>query len=313
MMTIKQFCLVPMVVSIFFSSPSVAHESENFCDNTTNAAIKACYFEVKNDYWINLGNCNNLSKKNDREQCARESKIAKKNDNKLCKQQAKSRSAVCTSIGQAPYDPIIDPSMFTDPTEIGKTVTPNIYYPLISGSTWVYSDGVETVTVTVTNKTVEILGVTCIVVTDIVEEDGELVEVTDDWYAQDINGNVWYFGEIAKNYENGAFTDIEGSWKAGVDGAKAGIIMNASPQVGEVYRQEFALGNAEDMGEVLSTTASASVLAAACANDCVLTHDFTPIEPSANEQKYFAPNIGFILETKPDTGERLELVDFSLP
>jgi hypothetical protein len=154
-----------------------------------------------------------------------------------------------------------------------------------------------------------ILGVTTIVVRDVVVDDeGGFVEDTDDWFAQDVAGNVWYFGEIAKNYEDGEFVDIEGSWTAGVDGAKPGIVMPASPTVDAVYRQEFALGNAEDAAEVLGTSESATTPGGSCAGTCVLTRDFTPIEPDALEHKYYAPGIGLILELDPESGERTELV-----
>ena len=94
---------------------------------------------------------------------------------------------------------------------------------------------------------------------------------------------IWYFGEISKNYEDGELTGIEGSWMAGVDGAKPGILMEAAPEVGDVYRQESALGDAEDAGEVVSTTGSATVPAASCSGSCVVIKDFTPIEPCADD------------------------------
>jgi hypothetical protein len=148
----------------------------------------------------------------------------------------------------------------------------------------------------------------------VAEEDGEVMEDTDDWFAQDTDGNVWYFGEISKEYEDGELVGIEGSWKAGEDGAKPGILMKAVPQVGEVYRQEFLLGEAEDMGEVLSLTGSAVVPAASCSEDCAVIKDFTPLEPDADEDKYYAPGIGLILEVdNEDGGERVELVELIDP
>jgi len=138
-------------------------------------------------------------------------------------------------------------------------------------------------------------------------------EDTDDWMTQDVEGNVWYFGEISKTYEDGELTDIEGSWTAGVDGAKPGILMKAAPEVGDVYRQEFALGEAEDAGEVVSTTGSATVPAASCSGSCVVTRDFTPIEPDGEEFKYYLSGVGLILEENPETGGRVELVDVTFP
>ena len=82
---------------------------------------------------------------------------------------------------------------------------------------------------------------------------------TFDWYAQDNDGNVWYFGEDSKEYEEGEVVSTEGSWEAGVDGAKPGIIMKANPQIGDSYRQEHYPGEAEDLGEVIRLNESASV------------------------------------------------------
>ncbi len=91
--------------------------------------------------------------------------------------------------------------------------------------------------------------------------EGVLVEDTFDWYAQDTAGNVWYLGELATNYEydnKGNFigTNNDGSWEAGVDGALPGYAIEANPQVGDNYFQEFAPGIAEDEGQVISINES---------------------------------------------------------
>jgi hypothetical protein len=117
-------------------------------------------------------------------------------------------------------------------------------------------------------------------------------------------------GELAQTFENGRLTDLEGSWTAGRDGAKPGMIMKAAPQVGDTYRQEFAPGDAEDAAEV-SATASATVPAASCGGTCVQRRDFTPIEPDVEEHKFYAPGIGLILELDVENGERGELVEFT--
>lgn len=89
--------------------------------------------------------------------------------------------------------------------------------------------------------------------------------------------------------------------------------MLASPQAGDVYRQEVALGEAEDAARVISTTGSASVPAASCEGNCVVTRDFTPLEPDARERKFYAPGVGLILERDLVSGDRVELVEFSAP
>lgn len=225
-----------------------------------------------------------------------------------CGEQLKARLKICSALGEAAYDPKIVPANFVDPAVIGKSIAPNPYFPLVPGMKWVYKGGDETITVTVTGKTKKILGVSCAVVRDVVSEDGTVTEDTQDWFCQDISGNVWYFGELSKEFEDGQLKSLEGSWEAGVDGAKPGIIMLAQPVAGKVYRQEFSLGNAEDMGKILSLTGSASVPAASCVNNCLLIEDFSPLSPGGVEHKYYAPGIGLILELNPESGRRTELV-----
>jgi len=154
------------------------------------------------------------------------------------------------------YEPVIAPSDFV-------TGVNNTHFPLIPGSMWIYEtkteDGTEQDVVEVTNLTKLVLGVTCVVVLDTVSIDGSNIEVTVDWYAQDAHGNVWYFGEDSTEYEGAKIVSHAGSWEAGVDGAKPGIIMLADPEVGLSYHQEHLKGEAEDMAQVLSLDTTATV------------------------------------------------------
>ena len=209
-------------------------------------------------------------------------------------------------VGDEPYDPVINPADFVAQID-------NQYLPLTPGTTFVYEgeteDGKERIEVSVTHETKEILGVTCIVVRDRVWVDGELAEDTLDWFAQDKDGNVWYFGEDSKEYEDGKVVSTEGSWEAGVDGAKPGIIMKANPQVGDAYRQEYYEDEAEDMAEVLSLNESVSVAYGSFEN-CLKTQEWTPLEPDIVENKYYAPGVGVILELAVEgESERVELVE----
>jgi hypothetical protein len=204
------------------------------------------------------------------------------------------------------YNPIINPADFV--AEID-----NPYFPLKPGTTFIYQgeteDGTERNEVAVTDKTKNILGVTCTVVWDKVWLEGELIEATYDWYAQDKGGNVWYFGEDSKEYENGKVVSAKGSWEAGVDSAKPGIIMKANPQIGNSYRQEYYKGEAEDMAEVLSLNESVSVPYGSFEN-CLKTKDWTPLEPDVVEHKYYAPGVGVVLEVMVEGGnEQVELID----
>ncbi|HZY30912.1 MAG TPA: hypothetical protein VFF86_04645 [Candidatus Methylomirabilis sp.] len=207
---------------------------------------------------------------------------------------------------EAPYSIVIDP------TEFAAQIT-NSYFPLVPGTTLIYegetSEGLERVEDYITHETREILGVTCIVVRNRVTLNGELVEETFDWYAQDRDGNVWYFGEEAKDYENGVVVSTKGSWEAGIDGALPGIIMQANPQVGDPYRQEFYAGEAEDMAQVLSITESVTVPHGSY-DRVVRTMDWTPLEPGKVEDNFYASGIGLILEVIVEGGEgRVELID----
>ncbi len=201
------------------------------------------------------------------------------------------------------YSPTIDAAVFV----VGVD---NPFFPLVPGTTFVYEtpDGKERVETFVTRETKEILGVTCTVVRNREIEDGELVEDTFDWYAQDESGNVWYFGEETREYENGEIVSTAGSWEAGTDGAQPGIMMKADPQVGDSYRQEYLEGVAEDMGEVISLDESV-VVSYGSFDGTVMTRDWTPLEPSVEERKYYARGVGLLLEVEGDGEEhRVQLV-----
>jgi hypothetical protein len=179
----------------------------------------------------------------------------------------------------------------------------------VPGTRYIYRGGEETIEVTVTHDTKQILGVTTIVVHDVVSIDGETIEDTYDWYAQDNSGNVWYLGEDTKEYENGQVVSTEGSWEAGVDGAKPGIVMHATqPAIGSPYRQEYYACKAEDMAEVVSLDESVTVPYGSFDNS-LQTREFTPLDPDVNEYKYYAPGVGLVLEVDVKSGNRTELIE----
>lgn len=201
------------------------------------------------------------------------------------------------------YAPVIDPARFVSSVD-------NPFFPPTPGVTYVYEtpDGSERVETSVTHDARVILGVTCVVVVSEETEKGNLVEKTFDWYAQDVEGNVWYFGEDSREYRDGEVVGTSGSWQAGVDGAMPGIIMKGSPKKGEAYRQEYYKGEAEDMGEVVSLHESASVPYGSF-DDALMTRDWSPLEPGSLEHKYYARGVGLILEVEGDDElDRVELV-----
>jgi hypothetical protein len=182
----------------------------------------------------------------------------------------------------------------------------NPYFPLAPGSRWVYretaTDGSrQRVVVKVTHRTKLIAnGVRARIVRDTVSERGHVIEDTFDWYAQDARGNVWYLGEDTKEYENGKVVSTKGSWEAGVNGARGGLIMPAHPRPGMRYRQEYLAGEAEDKARVISVF-----------EDSVLTRDWTPLEPKRFEYKLYARDVGTVLAVTVPSGDREELVSFT--
>jgi hypothetical protein len=177
----------------------------------------------------------------------------------------------------------------------------------------VTEDEVEMETITVTERTKEVMGVTTTVVKDVMRVNGEVVEYTHDWYAQDRDGNVWYFGEDTAEYEDGEIVSREGSWEAGVDGALPGIIMNADPQVTDSFRQEYFQGEAEDMFWVVETGVSKEVPYGRF-DDLVQTLEWTPLEPRIVVEKFYAPGVGLVAEHALSGGkENVQLLDVIRP
>jgi hypothetical protein len=204
----------------------------------------------------------------------------------------------------APAPAQLDPADFT-------TKIDNPYWPMKPGSRWLYREGKARDVLTVTGRTKKIMGIEAVVVHDVLSEDGEVMEDTFDWYAQDSSGNVWYMGEDTKELEGGKVVSTEGSWEAGVDGAQPGVIVPAKPEVGMTYRQEYYKGEAEDAGEVLSLDARETVPYGSF-DGLLETKDYSPLEPKVVEHKYYAKGVGPILAITVSGGsDREELIRFS--
>jgi hypothetical protein len=171
----------------------------------------------------------------------------------------------------------------------------NKYFPLRPGTTFLFRGSEEgkarRVSVFVTHKTKMILGIRATVVLDQVLAGGKPEEKTFDWYAQDKHGNVWYLGEDSSDFVNGKWVRSDGSWEAGVKGAKPGIVMKANPRVGVVYRQEYYAGHAEDMAKVLSRNGSVTV-AYGSFEHALETSEWTPLERGVLERKYYVKGVG---------------------
>ena len=217
-----------------------------------------------------------------------------------------------TTAGGSSTLPQGDEPVRVEPADFTTEIT-NPYWPMKPGSRWVYretdKDTTKRIVVTVTERTRRIAnGVVARVVRDVVTEDGEPVEVTDDWYAQDSEGNIWYLGEDTAEYENGKVASRKGSFEAGVDGAQAGIAVPAAPEVGFAYRQEYYAGRAEDRAKVLALDAQASVPFGSF--DRVLqTEDTNPLsDPPEVEHKFYARDVGPVLATAISGGSGREVL-----
>ena len=217
----------------------------------------------------------------------------------------------CGSEDDPPALPQGDDVVELDPADFVSEID-NPWWPMRPGSTWVYREGSALdVRVTVTDRRRVVDGIEAVVVHDVVTEDGEVIEDTFDWYAQDKWGNVWYLGEDTKELEHGEVVSTEGSWEAGVDGAQAGIAVPADPSVGLAYRQEHYEGHAEDEAEVLSVDASVRVPFGSFRR-ALQTKDTTPLEPGLVEHKYYVRGVGPVLAVAVSSGgEREELVRFT--
>jgi hypothetical protein len=170
----------------------------------------------------------------------------------------------------------------------------NPWFPLPPGRHWTYREGKVRDVVTVRGTRLMANGVVARVVHDESREHGRPVEVTDDYYAQDTHGTVWYLGEATTAYEKGKPPSTEGSWEAGVDGAKPGIIMPARPKVGMAYRQEFLKGHAEDHAKIVSLRERVKVPLRRFRHT-LMTLETTPLEPDVLEAKFYARGVGVVL------------------
>lgn len=318
-------CLLPAISVLANNDDDKSRaggRQNDYCSATARAQFVACGYEQRDDYFTAQAVCFNETDDADRQTCLADRTANSKESKQLCQEQFDARRNLCAMLGEAQYDPSFRPENFVDPLQIGATVDPNPYWPLVPRTQWVYQDAGsgQQITVTVTEKTKQIEGVTCIVVNDVVRINGELIEDTDDWIAQDLQGNIWYCGEEVKDYEsfsgdhpaNPELVEIAGSFKVGRDGAKPGILMYATPTVGQIYRQEFAVGEAEDVAQVIHVNGDEAIFGFSCDRECVVTRDFSPLDPGVEENKFYKPGVGLILELGVGTTERVELISKSI-
>ncbi len=296
------------------------------CSASVNLLFRACGHETRDDYLVAQAKCLHLADPFKRSECKGQARAARREATRHCRALKDWRSAGCGVLGEGRYDPPFTPDLFD--SDFRQLSNPNPYFPLGIGHRWEFRGGDEHNILEVTNETKNVEGVTCIVLRDLVYESGALKEATDDWYAAGRDGSTWYCGEEVKDYasfdgdrpQRPELVSRDGSFKHGVNGDKAGLIMPARPRAGQWYLEEFSLGNAEDVSEVVSVTYSygnsaqldqlvpRELALRLCNRDCVVTRNYSLLEPGIYAVKYYARGIGFFLETKPLAGQRLQLV-----
>jgi len=331
----KRVIGVALLASVFISMSASASndEHENACDGTADMMLRACGNDVRDDFYTTIANCMNISNRAARRQCKVDAKATRQEESENCDDIFDARMDACEVLDEDRYDPdpLLDPAInYIHPDQVPDEYPANPYFTLAAGRTYVVRAGEdfeETNVVTVTEETRDVQGVDCRVVADVVlevgEDEGEVeyegIEATDDLYAQDDIGNVYYCGEISREFEDGVLRELEGSFESGREYAKSGILIRAFPVVGNADRQEFSLGEAEDIVEYVDLATGPSEAEGGdgpefpCGTTaCQKTFEYGPLEPDASEFKYYLPGTGFVLgvsmEDEQVTGERDELL-----
>ena len=282
---------------------------------------RSCHFERHEEYNATLAGCALFADWEDQSECRQEARAERDEAAETCDAQQEARLDVCELLDENRYtDPLtIEAITFVDPNDIGTVHDNNPFVILQAGHTHVLSSEDEIIVVHATDEVRDIQGVLCRVVVDIAveeefdEEEGEYeytaIEVTDDWFAQDDENNVYYCGEISRNYEDGLLRDLDGSFESGLDLANGGLLTAAMPVAGDAHRQEYAIGEAEDIVQYLDTATSPSEEEGGdnesfpCDGNCLMTQDSSPLEPETTEYKYYLPGIGFVLAVSLEDGE----------
>jgi hypothetical protein len=339
-MNYKNSCLAAagaLVLSIA-CSPGL-YAATNGCKFSSNKMHISCEAERKEEFNATIARCASISDSAERGNCYGEAEEERKAAKDDCSEQRQARLDVCVLLAEDRYeDPMaaFPQGFFIDPDDIGTSQENNPYVKLQSGHTHVLraeeededsgETSVELIVVHATDEIREIQGVLCRVVVDVVLEpewdveegntEYQPIEVTDDWFGQDVDRNVYYCGEVARNFEDGVLRDLDGSFEAGLELAEGGVLTLAMPMPADVHRQEYALGEAEDIVEYLSLGATPQDLGVeqqspfSCGDEgegsCLMTHDSTPLEPGAGEYKYYKAGVGFIEAIAFEDGEPAE-------
>ena len=334
-LNVSKYAALMLLISIPTGQAVAEIPEPSACVGTAWTMARACRNDLRDDFYTTKASCKNIAKKKDRNDCLALAAEEMEEAKEACPEQRMARIDVCDLLSEDRYDPdpLLDKHIkFVDPDDIPDIWPLNPYFSLAVGHTYVLRAGEdfeETVIVTVTDEIREINGVDCRVVVDAVviagedEEEGgveyESVEITDDYYAQSQIGDVYYCGEVSRNFEDDYLADLDGSFISGIEYAKAGTLAKVIPAVGDAIRQEFAPGEAEDVIEYVALAAVPSAEeggdnpAFPCApGGCVKTLDSSPLEPADTEFKYYIAGTGFVMASAMEdgefTGEREELL-----
>ena len=334
-MLVKRFILLAVLAAAFSSPAALAwgnHHDDSNCEKSAGSMLKACYFDVRDDLNETIASCQHISDRGDRWACYTSAYTAKGEDSEECGAVHEARVDACDVLEEDRYDPdpLLDPANdFVDPD---FPVMTNPYISVAAGHTYVLWAGEideesgemvpeELVVVHSTFEQRDVLDVPCRIVVDVVfeveEEDGEVeytvVEATDDLFALNSMGDVFYCGEVSRNYEDGVLRDLDGSFEAGIEWAKAGTLMLFTPIDGLAHRTEFAPGEAEDIIQYVSAASGPTddeggdnALHPCDETGCLRTYDFAPLDPEGYEFKFYEALKGFVLAVGIEDGEVVE-------
>ena len=296
--------MLVLFATLASASPASAPIGSQGNDRCNRAWLISAQRQAEADFWMRVAGC--LSQPGGNVGCGiKDAYLDLRDASAHAATVFKARETANALLGPTPYDPQIVP------TEFSSTIT-NPYFPQVPGRTLVWEKhtaaGLERIENSVLAQTKLVGGVACRIVREHEKLNGEVVEDTYNWVAQHQSGAVWYFGELAMLYDDGTLNALDGSWRFGKDGARPGILMQAAPAAGDVYRQEFLLGTAEDIAQVVRTDAMVQVPAGSFEH-CLVIEEWDPLEPLEYLLKFFAPNIGMVLEIDTHSGERTELVE----
>ena len=288
------------------------------CSAHARLLRRACFADRMDDLLVHRADCVYVTPEGEEQKCRADARTEAREKTEECEDVYQARLDLCDLVGEERFDIEFDPSEFVDPDDIGNGVDPNPYWPLTAGHTYVIIADGEVNVVTATDEVRDVGGLPCRVIRDLVFEEGEDdegnieyegVEVTQDWYAQNVDGDVIYCGENTYEIEDGLIDNTDGSFANGTDRAKAGFLIRRFPVVGEADRQEMATDEAEDFVKYVSLATSPSddeggdVAAYPCNGACLQTFELNPRDPGEAEHKYYLTGTGFVLAAKLEDGE----------